>query len=153
MVAARPTLHMLRSRSRAAGPWRLLGLVTLLYALVYTHGVSAEGAAGHAHPGASALATVHAHEPAHEPARTEHSHHGSSSHDDGRPGGHHEEPVPDHAAHQCVSAQPQQGVELPAPCEAPLQAVRPPHAVRLITAPAATPRAPASVLDSTVLRI
>ncbi|WP_374195857.1 DUF6153 family protein [Streptomyces sp. ISL-24] len=150
MVAARPTLGILRSRLRAAGPWRLLGLATLLFALVYTHGVSAEGAAGHVHPGASGPVTVHTQ----EPAGIEHSHHRSTSHEDERSGDHHDEPGSDHAAHQCVSGQPQQGVDLPAPREAPLEAVQPPpHAVRLITAPAAVPRAPASVPDSTVLRI
>ncbi|MET8682453.1 DUF6153 family protein [Streptomyces sp. NPDC004647] len=150
MVAARPILSALRSRSPAAGPWRTWVLAALLLALMYTHGVSGESAAGHAHTGASSSVTLDAQ----EAAAAGHSHDGPGSHSSQRHIDHHEAPEPDHAAHQCVSGQPEQGVALPAPCEAPLAAVPPTHAyVPTASRPAAAFGVPPPLPDSTVLRI
>jgi hypothetical protein len=149
MVAARPMLSVLRSRSRAAGPFRIGVLVALLLALMYTHGASGESTAGHVHAGASSQVTLNAH----QAAAAEHSHDVPGSHTGERHADHHDAPAPDHAAHECVSGQPEHGAALPAPCEAPLQAVRPPHShVLTATRPAAVPWT-SPPTDSAVLRI
>ncbi|MET9514340.1 DUF6153 family protein [Streptomyces sp. NPDC002994] len=147
MVAARPILKVLRSRSYAAGPWRTSVLAVLLLALMYTHGVSGESAAGHAHPGASTSATQHA-------TAAAHHHDGLGSHSDQRHSDHDDAPESEHAAHQCVSGHPEQGVALPAPCEAPM--IRSPHAHAYAHndgRPGAARWAAPPLPDSTVLRI
>jgi hypothetical protein len=145
MFAAGSILSVLRSRSRAAGRWWTGVLAALLLALMYTHGVSGESAAGHAHP-AVTLATQDA-------SAAEHSHDGlGGSHSDQRHADHDDAPDSEHAAHQCVSGQPEQGAALPAPCEAPM--VRPPHAyVPTASRPAAAPWASSLLPGSAVLRI
>ncbi|MEV3989917.1 DUF6153 family protein [Streptomyces sp. NPDC049837] len=149
MVAARLTPSMW-SRSRAAGPLRTWVLAALLLALAYTHGVSGESAAGHAHPRASSAVTLAADGTA--PAGHTHDHtvpdHGERNAD------HHDAPSPDHAAHHCVSGQPEQGPALPAPCEAPLTVGErfPRMSVLIATRPDAVAWPPAPP-DSTVLRI
>lgn len=148
MVAARPIPSVLRSRSPAAGPLLTWVLAALLLALMYTHGVSGESAAGHAHPGAAGSVTPGTQ----EPGAAEHSHDGPGSHSGRRHIDHHDAPEPDHAAHQCVSGQPEQGAALTAPCEAP--AVQPAHLyVPTATRPAAAPWASPPLPDSAVLRI
>lgn len=152
MVAARPILSVLRSRSHSAGPWLKWVLAALLLALTYTHGVSAESAAGHGHAGASRSVTMDVQ----QAGAAEHSHDGLGSHSDQRPSDqrhadHDDAPDPEHAAHQCVSGQPEQGAALPAPCEAP--AMRPPYAYVLTASrPAASWTSP-PLPDSAVLRI
>ncbi|GAA2973333.1 hypothetical protein GCM10010446_67180 [Streptomyces enissocaesilis] len=150
MAVARATRSAPRSRSRAAGPWRTWVLTALLLTLVYSHGVSAESASGHAHLGAPTNAAA---PNVPDPGSAEHSHEAPGP----RPGqghtDHQDAPEPDHAAHQCVSGQPQQGAALPVPCETPTP-YRPPYAyasvaVRFVPAL----RASAPVPDSAVLRI
>lgn len=148
MVAARPILNVLRSRSYAAGPWRTWALATLLLALFYTHGVSAESAAGHAHPGASSSVTM----TTHDAIAVEHSHDGVGSHSGQRHADQDDAPASEHAAHECVSGQPEQGTELPTPCEVPM--IRTPHAsVPIDGRPAALPWASPPLPDSAILRI
>jgi hypothetical protein len=149
MVAAWPVLSVLRSRSRAAGPLWMSVLAALLLALMYTHGVSGESAAGHAHPAASSSVTL----ATQDASAAEHSHDGlGGSHSDQRHADHDDAPDSEHAAHQCVSGQPEQGAALPAPCEAPM--VRPPHAYVLTASrPAAAPWASSHLPGSAVLRI
>lgn len=150
MVATRPVLRMPRSRSRAAGPLRICVLAALLLAVLYTHGVSAEGAAGHAHPGAVGSAAAPHME---EPAAGGHGHEGPGAHPDGLPGDREDAPGPDHAAHHCVSGQPEQGVPLAAPCESSLEAVRPPHPYgQAAVRSAGVLRAPPPFSDFTVIR-
>lgn len=150
MAVARATRDAPRSRSRAAGPWRTWVLAALLLALMYTHGVSAESAAGHAHPGAP---TNTASLNVQDSGSAEHSHEAPDPHSGQGHTDHQDAPEPDHAAHQCVSGQPQQGAALPAPCQA--QAIhRPPYAYASGAArPVAALRASAPVPDATVLRI
>lgn len=111
MVAARPILSVLRSCSSAAGPRRWV-LAARLFALMYTHAVSGESAASHAHPGVMSSSVA---PDAQEAAAVAHSHDGPSSHSGERHVDDHNAsaPVPEHAAHECVSSQPQQGVALP----------------------------------------
>lgn len=150
MVLARATRSAPRSRFRAAGPWRMWVLAALLLTLMYSHGVSAESAAGHAHLGAPTnTAALNAPDP--DPAA--HSHEAPDPHSGQGHTDHQDAPEPDHAAHQCVSGQPQQGAALPAPCEA--QAIhRPPYAYAAGAArPVTALLASAPVPDSAVLRI
>lgn len=150
MVATRPVLRVPRSRSRSAGPLRICVLAALLLAVMYTHGVSGESAAGHAHPGAFSLAALHTE----ESAAGEHSHDGPGSHLDELSGNREDAPAPDHAAHQCVSGQPEQGALLAAPCESPLEAIRPPHSYgETAVQPAGVPWTSPPFPDFTVLRI
>ncbi|MBT2398762.1 hypothetical protein [Streptomyces sp. ISL-100] len=149
MTVAPATRSAPRSRSRAAGPWRTWVLAALLLTLMYTHGVSAESAAGHAHLGAPTNAValnVQA------PVSAEYDHDAPGSHSHQRHTDDHEAPAPQHAAHECVSGQPVQAAALSAPCEA--QAIRPPYAyvpaaARSAVADWSSPLLP----DSAVLRI
>lgn len=150
MVVARATRSAPRSRSRAAGPWRTWVLAALLLTLMYTHGVSAESAVGHAHLGAPTNVVALN---AQAPGSAGHSHEAPDPHSGQWPTDHQDAPEPDHAAHQCVSGQPQQGAAMPGPCET--QAIHgPPYAyatsaVRPVTALLGS----APVPDSAVLRI
>lgn len=149
MFAARP-IPSTCSRSRAAGRLRTWALTALLLALAYTHGVSGESAAGHAHPGTYSTVGVAAH------GTTTAGHpHDETARDHGeRDADHHDAPAPDHAAHHCVSGQPEQGPALPMPCEAPLAVERLPHTSALIAArPGSVAWQPPRTPDSTVLRI
>ncbi|OKK03451.1 hypothetical protein AMK26_18300 [Streptomyces sp. CB03234] len=126
-------------------------LAALLLTLMYTHGVSAESAAGHSHLGAPANAVALN---AQDPGPAGHSHeapdhpHSGQGHPD-----HQDAPEPDHAAHQCVSGQPQQGTALPGPCETPA-IHRPPYAYASGAArPVTALRASAPLPDTAVLRI
>ncbi|MFD9207405.1 hypothetical protein ACFVZM_14160 [Streptomyces sioyaensis] len=152
MVTARPIFSVLRSRSHRAGPLRLLWLAALLLALVYTHGVSTEGAAGHTSPVLVTSAAAQAVSDGDERGHSAHAEHPTEAvaldeHDDGHDAA--------HPATACVSSQPEHGADLPAPCEAPLgsvpllshaatQAAGPPHAVS---------ESPPLTGSSTVLRI
>ncbi|OEJ21986.1 hypothetical protein AR457_39390 [Streptomyces agglomeratus] len=127
-------------------------LAALLLTLMYSHGVSAESATGHAHLGAPTTAAALN---VADPGSAGHSHEAPDPHSgQGHTDPHQDAPAePDHAAHQCVSGQPQQGAALPAPCEA-LTIHRPPYAYASAAArfvPAL--RASAPVPDSAVLRI
>ncbi|MGW1375539.1 hypothetical protein ACWD6P_14860 [Streptomyces sp. NPDC002446] len=109
MVTTWSTSGMSRARS-SAGPLRVWWVAMVLFSLVYAHGVSAEGIAGHL--GASAAASVVAEkaEKADEAAQAQAAiaPHG---------GGHGEH---SHPAEDCQSGQPQQGPALAAPCASPL---------------------------------
>ncbi len=125
-------------------------LAALLLTLMYTHGVSAESATGHAHLGAPTNA-VALNVP--DAGSAEHSHEAPDPHPGQGHTDHRDAPEPDHAAHQCVSGQPQHGTALPLPCEA--QTIHwPPYAhasgaARPVTALLAS----APVPDSAVLQI
>ncbi|NBE50127.1 hypothetical protein [Streptomyces boluensis] len=103
MVTASRTFSPLRARMQQAGPVRVFWLATLILGLLYTHGVSAESAAHHAAPGLSTTAMA------------------STAPDDHTlaPAGH-EDGSAEHAAEDCLSGQPQQGVDLPEPCSTAL---------------------------------
>lgn len=149
MVAAWPVPSVPRSRSRAVGPWWMSVLAALLLALVYTHGVSGESAAGHVHPGTSTVTLA-----AQEGTTTEQSHGVPGAHSHERDADHHKAPTPGHAAHECVSGQPEHGAALPAPCESALPVVRPPYPRAWTgTAPTAVPWTSLPFADSAVLRI
>lgn len=150
MVVARAIRSAPRSRSRAAGSWRMWVLAALLLTLMYSHGVSAESAEGHAHLGAP---TNTAALNAQDPGSAGHSHEAPEPHSGQGHTDHQDVPEPEHAAHQCVSGQPQQGAALPLPCEA--QAIhRPPYAYAAGPArPVTALLASAPVPDSAVLRI
>ncbi|MDQ8706536.1 hypothetical protein RCO28_29285 [Streptomyces sp. LHD-70] len=108
MVTATRTTSPLRARAQLAGPLRLFWFGVIILSLLYTHGVSSETSAHHVAPSASAAATTPAVQNEHGVAPAEHD--GESD---------------DHAAEECLSGQPQQGVDLPAPCSTPLDGVHP----------------------------
>ncbi|MBO8191855.1 hypothetical protein ITI46_09225 [Streptomyces oryzae] len=129
MVTARSALSMLRVRSHRAGPLRLLWLAVLLLGLLYTHGVSAESAAGHIDPVSvspaaqmsSGEAEVHGASAEGVPG-TSAEHAVEAAGCDEHDGGHETA----HPAQDCVSVQPEPAGELPSPCLAPLDAVQSP---------------------------
>ena len=98
-----------------AGLLRLFGLATLLFGLVYAHGVSTEGIAGHLNAsaastsqdvadGQSATTVVDAMQGVEVSALDSH----------------HDDHAPSHPAQECTPGPPQQAVTLGAPCPAPL---------------------------------
>ena len=108
MVTAARTSSPLRARTQLAGPLWLFWFAALILGLLYTHAVSSETAAHHVAPSVSTAATT--------PAEQDEGAVSPAEHDDG---------PADHAAEECLSGQPQQGVDLPAPCSTPLDGVRP----------------------------
>ncbi|MET8681945.1 DUF6153 family protein [Streptomyces sp. NPDC004647] len=153
MVTAQPTFSALRARSRRAGPLHVLWLATLLLGLLYTHGMSAEGAAGHISAAApAAVQTVS--DDGHEDGG--HRETADPSVEGPAPGGHnggHDSSA--HPPQDCLSGQPEHGMELPAPCPAPLDAVQTLHAhPAAVTSPIDIASAPPPLRgSSTVLRI
>ncbi|MER5930058.1 hypothetical protein [Streptomyces sp. NPDC002054] len=103
MVTAGPPSRMPRVRT-PAGPLRVWGLAVVLFAFLYGHGVSIEGAVGHLDSTASApaVAVFHGHQSGLAAADPD-PHHG------GDPG------AASHPAQECVPGQPQQGPALDAP--------------------------------------
>lgn len=91
----------------SAGPLRVLWLAALLFGFLYSHGVSAESAAGHQTAGAVA-SSAH---PAHSHAAGEQARVTAGHNDDGQ--------EPTHPAEECVSGQPQQGPAWSAPLLTP----------------------------------
>lgn len=128
MVTAWSPSGLLRARS-SAGPLRLLWLAALLLSVAFTHGVHAESAEGHAMPGATASA--------HVSIGMEKGHTGGAGHtdDDAYPSpdvaaadDRHDGDGSSHPAQTCMSGQPQQGMNLAAPCLAPLDWAQHTHA-------------------------
>ncbi|WP_434594106.1 DUF6153 family protein [Streptomyces sp. A5-4] len=111
MVTALRTSRLFRARSHVAGPLQVFWLAALLLGLLYTHGVSAESAAAHGSPGGTTT-TAMASSP-HADHEVAPAHHGGGE--------------AEHAAESCVSGQPQQGADLPAPCAKPLDFSRLTH--------------------------
>ncbi|MDI3404165.1 DUF6153 family protein [Streptomyces cavernicola] len=105
MVTATRTSSPRRARTQVAGPLRLFWFAVLILGLLYTHGVSSETAAHHVAPGTSTTATASAAQDGHAVSPDEHDS-GSA----------------EHAAEECLSNQPQQGVDLPEPCSTPVSA-------------------------------
>ncbi|PNE33502.1 hypothetical protein AF335_11565 [Streptomyces eurocidicus] len=59
MATAPPHVGVLRARLSAAGPWWLSWMGLLLLALLYSHGMTTEGASAHpVHPGLTALSAA-----------------------------------------------------------------------------------------------
>lgn len=119
MVTDRPTVSLLRACRTPAGLLRFSWLAALLLGLLYTHGISGETPAGHMTAGTAMTATASSHE-AHPVGG------GTTS----ESGGEHQESAPahdgdetGHAAEGCLSGQPQQGADLPAPCTTPMGVV------------------------------
>lgn len=128
MVTVRLPFSALRPRPTAAGSWRLLWLGVLLLGLLYTHGLSGESAAGHMTTGSAATATHSAH-PA-VPAGDAVSAHPDGQH---QPGPTHHDGEGGHPAQNCLSGDPQQSVDLPLLCLAPLGGVATPgHLTRTV---------------------
>ncbi|WP_408909807.1 DUF6153 family protein [Streptomyces luteolus] len=140
MVTATRTTTPLRARRQVAGPLRLFWFAALILGLLYTHGVSSETAAHHvapSAPSASIAATTSAAQD--EPAAPPAGHDGGST---------------DHAAEECLSGQPQQGVDLPAPCSTPLDGVRPAPLDPLANSRSADATgSPAAGRDPAILRV
>ncbi|HCA84472.1 MAG TPA: hypothetical protein DEQ61_02570 [Streptomyces sp.] len=117
---------MLRTRA-SAGPLPLLWLAVLLLSIVFTHGMTAESAEGHVTAGVAAPVSASAgiHEghtggagdavayASLEVETSEDRHDGEGS---------------AHAGQECVSGQPQQGLDLAAPCLVMLDWAPPTHA-------------------------
>ncbi|GGW04558.1 hypothetical protein GCM10010264_21740 [Streptomyces globisporus] len=120
MFTARRSLSLLRTRSKSAGPLRLLWLATALLSLLYAHGLSGESAAGHVTSvlPTSTAALTHGAPTGHgeaEPA--------AGSAGQGAPDGSGDHETA-HGVEECASGQPQNGADLPAPSTTPLDAVQ-----------------------------
>ncbi|MFD7234829.1 hypothetical protein ACFWAT_05895 [Streptomyces syringium] len=113
MVTVRRAFGLPRTRPVGARPRRLLLLATLLLGLLYTHGVSTEGAGGHAVTAmlSGVAATGHTVEAERLPAA------GATA---SGTGVHRQRPAPHgaagHGVEDCLSGQPQQIAPLPIPC-------------------------------------
>jgi hypothetical protein len=116
MVTARSLCGVLRPRS-SAGSRHLLLVAMLLFGLVYAHGVSAEGVAGHLSPASTtAVAAADVQLADGEPGAVFHGPRAKP----GKATGHHDdEHDTSHPVQECVPGQPQQGPELEAPCVSP----------------------------------
>ncbi|MBB1252814.1 DUF6153 family protein [Streptomyces alkaliterrae] len=151
MVTAQPVFSALRIRPHRARPGQLLWLAALLLGLLYMHGVSAEGAAGHASP-LAASATAAQGNPGAGGRTTSAEHAVEGSAPDGHDGGHEDA----HPSQACVSVPPEHGGDVPAPCLAPLDAVAAPQAHPALQRPGpahAVPASPPLSGTSAVLRI
>lgn len=89
-----------------AGPLRVWGLAVVLFAFLYGHGVSIEGAVGHHDSTATAPVTAvfHGH-----PSAPHSAPHDGMTGTPGEPG------AASHPAQECIPGQPQQGPALDAP--------------------------------------
>lgn len=121
MVTARRSLSLLRTRSKSAGPLRLLWLATALLSLLYAHGLSGESAAGHVTSvlPTSTAALTHGASTGHGEAEPAAGSAGQGAAPDGH--GSHETA---HGVEECASGQPQSGADLPTPSATPLDAVQ-----------------------------
>ncbi|MFH9745155.1 hypothetical protein ACH4MN_11995 [Streptomyces anulatus] len=121
MVTARRSLSLLWTRSKSAGPLRLLWLATVLFSLLYAHGLSGESAAGHVTSvlPTSTAALTHGAPTGHGEAGPAAGSAGQGAAPDGH--GNHETA---HGVEECASGQPQNGADLPAPTTTPLDAVQ-----------------------------
>ncbi|UZI28198.1 DUF6153 family protein [Streptomyces sp. VB1] len=149
MVTARRSLSLLRTRSKSAGPLSLLWLATVLFSLLYAHGLSGESAAGHvaSGPPTSTAALAYGAPTGHGEAEPAAGSAGQGAAPDGH--GNHETA---HGVEECASGQPQSGADLPAPSATPLDAAQARNApawaaARLATnEPASPPLAAPAVL-------
>lgn len=149
MVTARSAFGALRTRSHRAGSQGVLWLAALLLGLLYTHGLSAETAVGHA-SAVTASTAVHTlfgddgHSGAGQRAAGDAA---ADAHGDGHKSG--------HSSQECVSGQPDRGVDVLVPCLAPLDATASPQAsAAMVAASVGTASKPPSLRGrSTVLRI
>ncbi|WP_338933104.1 hypothetical protein WEB32_33710 [Streptomyces netropsis] len=133
-----------------AGPRRLLLLATLLLGLLYTHGLSSEGAGGHAVTAmvSGVVATGHAAEAERLPAAG-----GAAA----GSGAHRQRPAPHgaagHGVEDCLSAQPQQISPLPTPCATRSVVVLVPPLLQAVASAAEAASAPPPSIDSAILII
>lgn len=129
MVSAWSRSGLVRPRI-SAGPPGLLWLAALLLSIAFTHGVSAESAEGHMTAGVP---------PVHASTGTQEAHASGAGHSvevaytsleiaavEDRHDGHGD--GSSHPAQECVSGQPQQGLDLAAPRPAPLDSASPTRA-------------------------
>jgi len=116
MVTARSLCGVPRLRS-SAGSRHLLLVAMLLFAIVYGHGVSAEGVVGHLAPAnAPAAASAGAQGADGEPGTVVQDGHAAP----GAKTGHRDhEHGSSHPMQECVPGQPQQGPGVEAPCVSP----------------------------------
>lgn len=129
MVTAWSPSGLLRSRI-SAGPLGLLWLAALLLSIAFTHGVSAESAAGHMTAGVTAPVHVSAgiHE-GHASGAGTSDDIAYEAHEVAAAGDHEDGDGSSHPAQECVSGQPPQSLDLAAPCLAPLDWALPTHAL------------------------
>ncbi|SPE62098.1 hypothetical protein SNS2_4420 [Streptomyces netropsis] len=150
MVTVRRAFGLPRTRPVGARPRRLLLLATLLLGLLYSHGVSTEGAGGHAVTAmlSGVVATGHTAQAERLPAA------GATA---AGIGAHRQRPAPHgaagHGVEDCLSGQPQQIAPLPIPCATRSVVVPvPPLLPAVVSAADAASAHPPSV-DSTILII
>lgn len=126
MVTAWPRSSMLRTRT-SAGPLPLLWLAVLLLGIMFTHGMNAESAEGHVTVGVAA--------PLSASAGTHEGHTVGAGKDDAYASpevetseDRHDGEGSAHPGQECVSGQPQQALDLAAPCLVALDWAPPTHA-------------------------
>jgi len=137
VTTVRLTSSKLRAHSRTSGVLRFLCLVAFLFALLYTHSLSAESAAHHS--SGHGAETISAPENVTNPGDRLSPDDASTWHLASNQGD-------DFAAEaeHCMAVQPAPGLDLPVLCESPFHAVTP----RLTSSDLAIARASASVVDS-----